>query len=204
MDKENVFFFVIGILYILYAVYIVIVQYRERNKVIIKAKYKKSTIVKMVFFILVFSFNTYVYMDGFCSTKSFRDEHSIGFYEMISDQRMESIVKKSGDYDDVFVKYRLMQIRMGRESMLIYFIFILFCLIVLSVGRDRFEYGGIRILNKLTPWGKYEKYEWEENEIKFLYNKGSRMDIYEVKADEKSILDNYLKENVYVNENKEV
>lgn len=204
MDIENVFFFVISASYILYAVYIVIVQYRQRNKVIIKAKYKNSTIVTMVLFILIFSFNTYLYMYGFYSTKSFRDEHSIGFYEIINDQKMESIVKKSGEYDDVFVKYDLMQIRMARESILIYCSLILVCLIVLSVARVRFEHSGIRILNKLTPWEKYERYVWEEDEIKFLYNKGSRIDIYEVKADEKSILDNYLKEHIYVTENRDL
>lgn len=202
MDKENIFFFAISVLYILYSVYIVIVRYRERNKVIIKAKYKKSTILTIVLLILSFSFNTYVNIHSFCSTKSFRDEYSIGFYEIINDQRMESIVKKSGDYDDL--KYELTRIRMARDFVLLYSSLILVCLIVLSVGRVRFEHSGIRILNKLIPWRKYERYEWEENEIKFLYNKGSRMDIYEVKAYEKSILDNYLKENIYVTENKEL
>lgn len=204
MDKEKIFFFVISALYILYYVYSAVIQYKERNKVIIKAKYNKFTIVNMVLLILGFGFNTYVNMHGFCSTKSFRDEYSIGFYEIINDQRMESIVKKSGDYDDVFVKYQLMQIRMARESLLIYCSLILFCLILLSVERDRFEHGGIRILSNLTPWEQYESYQWEENEIKFLYKQGSRTDIYEVKADEKSILDNYLKEKIYVTENKEV
>lgn len=201
MDKENIFFFAISVLYILYSVYIVIVRYRERNKVIIKAKYKKSTILTIVLLILAFSFNIYVNMDGPCSTKSFRDEYSIGSYEIINDQRMESIVRKSGDDD---VKDELRKIRMARDLVLLYSSLILVCLIILSVGRVRFEHSGIRILNKLTPWGKYERYEWDENEIKFLYNKGSRTDIYEVKADEKSILHNYLKEKIYVTENKEL
>ncbi|WFD11479.1 hypothetical protein [Tepidibacter hydrothermalis] len=204
MDKENIFFFVISVLYILYYVYSAVVQYRERNKVIIKAEYNKFTIVNIVLLILGFGFSTYVNMHGYCSTKSFREEHSIGFYEIINDQRMESIVKKSGEYDDVFAKYRLMQIRMARESVLIYSSLILFCLILLSVERVRFEQGGIRTLSKLTLWGKYESYEWEENEIKFLHKKGSRTNTYEIKDDEKDILDNYLKKNVYVTENKDI
>ena len=179
---------------LLFLAYVLIIQYKNREKVITKAKFHRGGIAVLIFGLLPMSLMLYSCVDEFQSTKYFRQEYSIGMYELINDKEIESIVDDlEGEYKEIG-QWSLKKIR-GCKLMLMYNILMASSyLIIFSVGRARFEIDGIRSLNNLGKWKEYKEYSFKGNEIRLLYTKNNRIIKFKINENEKKILDDYLKE----------
>lgn len=198
----NMVLFIFGLL----SIYTIIVRYRSRAEVVVKAKLlnkekvnNKLVIILLAFCILVLgvslSLLLYSSIEEFHSTKPFRHEYSIGFNEVINDKEIEKLIDNLEGDQREWGEWSLKKIRQSK-TLLIYVINTLLIIVIFpQIASCRIERSGIRKILYITKWRQYSSYYWKDNEI-FFFEKGNNRSL-KLRIDEKykTSLDKYLKEN---------
>lgn len=186
---------IVVFLMLLVSIYTLVIRYKTKYKVIVKAKLNKGFILLSIIMISHAGILLYASIEEFYNTQSFREDYSIGFYELINDQEIETIID---DLDDNYKKVgelALRKIRKFKSLSLYVLMVVLLYLTWIEIGKVRFENDGIRILNTLKLWEEYKSYSWMKNKISLLQVKDNRIITFKINRKQKSILDTYLEEN---------
>ena len=188
------------------SLYVLWIQHRERENLIVKAKLvreeilksrlKKSVIaVSMLIWLIMMGMLSYAVVEEFHGTKPFRDEYSISFLEAINDSEMEMLVEGLEGDEKEWGEWVLKKIR-GVKVIFFYLACMFSCVaIFIKIAPARIEKSGIRRLGSLTMWNEYSGYYWKGNQINLISCKGAVTAKCSVDFTDRAAVDKYLIEN---------
>ena len=188
------------------SLYVLWVQHRERDNLIVKAKlvgedilksrFKKAMIgISMLIWITMMGMLSYAVVEEFHGTKTFRDEYSISFLEAIDDGEMEMLVVGLEGDEKEWGEWVLKKIR-GVKVILFYLVCMFSCVaIFIKIAPTRIEKRGIRRLGSLTMWNEYSGYYWKGNQINLIAHNGAVTAKFSVDFADRAAVDKYLIEN---------